>query len=115
MKSVTFPSNGPFTHASLTTIALLVGGELDSRSGHDLQPGRYVIHTRPPGEDSIFSVLPTDTIVIESTQISLYLTTDVPRTRAYSVNNTNTPHVRFPAGTVLISGFADKLVRTQIS
>ena len=28
MKSVTFPSNGPFTYASLTTIAPLVAGNL---------------------------------------------------------------------------------------
>ena len=54
-----------------------------------------------------------DTIVIESAQISVYLTTDVPRTRAYSVNRTYTPNVRFP-GTVC-SGFADKPVRKLIS
>lgn len=30
------------------------GGELDSRSGHDLQPGRYVIRTRHPGEARVF-------------------------------------------------------------
>ncbi|KAI0248181.1 hypothetical protein BJV78DRAFT_1238640 [Lactifluus subvellereus] len=49
------------------------GSALDSSSDNDLQPGHYVIRTPPPG------------------QISVYLTTDVPRPRAYSVNYTYTP------------------------
>jgi hypothetical protein len=32
-----------------------------------------------------------------SAQTIVYLTTDVPRPRAYSINYTCTPHVRFPA------------------
>ncbi|KAF8956349.1 hypothetical protein BDZ97DRAFT_2079926 [Flammula alnicola] len=52
------------------------GAALDSASGNELQPGRYVIRTPSP----------------ESAQIVVYLTTDVPRTRAYSVNYTYTPH-----------------------
>ena len=99
MKSVTFPSNGPITHASLTTIAPLVAGNLILAVGMIFNLGvtSYALGLLVR---IVLSVLPADTIVIELTQISVYLTTDVPRTRAYSVNNTNTPHVRFPAGTV---------------
>ncbi|KAI0247616.1 hypothetical protein BJV78DRAFT_1244027 [Lactifluus subvellereus] len=52
------------------------GAALDSGSRDELQPGRYVIRTLPP----------------ESVQVIVYLTTDLPRTRAYSVNYTYTPH-----------------------
>jgi hypothetical protein len=53
------------------------------------------MRTPPPGEPTRFSVVPTAEIrVTESAQVVVYLTTDVPRTRAYSVNYTNTPHVR---------------------
>ena len=76
-----------------------VGGmALDSGSGNEIPPGRYVIRTLPPGEALLhFLVPPADTNVIESAQVNMFLTTDVPRTRAYSVDHT--PHVRFP-GTV---------------
>ncbi|KAF5371985.1 hypothetical protein D9615_008146 [Tricholomella constricta] len=52
------------------------GAALDSGSSDELQPGRYVIRTLPP----------------ESAPVKVYLTTDAPRTRAYSVNHTHTPH-----------------------
>jgi hypothetical protein len=50
-----------------------------------------------PGEFFMFSVVlaPNDMNVTESAQVIVYLTTDVPRTRPYSVNYTNTLHVRF--------------------
>ncbi|KAI0274363.1 hypothetical protein BGY98DRAFT_1099024 [Russula aff. rugulosa BPL654] len=47
----------------------------------------------PPGELARFSVvLIADICVTESAQVVVYLTTDVPRTRAYSVNCTYTPN-----------------------
>jgi hypothetical protein len=50
----------------------------------------------PPGELARVSVVLTaDICVTESAQVVVYLTTDVPRTRSYSVNHTYTPHVRF--------------------
>jgi len=52
------------------------GPPLDSHSTAELPPGRYVIRTPPS----------------RSTQIPVYLTTDVPRTRAYSINSTVTAH-----------------------
>lgn len=91
---------------------------LDSDSGDALQPGAWALrftHFAPWCGFFHFSVVMSsaDTIIIESAQITVYLTTDVPRTRAYSVNPTYTPNVRFP-GTVC-SRFADKYVRRQIS
>lgn len=52
------------------------GPALDSGSGDELQPGRYVIRTPPP----------------QSGQAIVYFTTDLPRTRGYSINYTYTPH-----------------------
>jgi hypothetical protein len=79
-----------------------VGGPaLDSGSENDIQPGRYVIRTLPPGEVSLWCLCPAGWLAdrydcyIESAQVGVYLTTDVARTRAYSVNHTSTPHVRF--------------------
>jgi len=70
------------------------GPALDRNSEGELQPGRYVICT-PPGEYAKFLVvLTTDIRITESAQVVVYLTTDVPRTRAYSVNYTYTPLVR---------------------
>jgi hypothetical protein len=72
------------------------GPTLDRNSEDELQPGRYVMRT-PPGELARFSVvLIADICVTELAQVVVYLTTDVPRTRAYSVNCTYTPNVRFP-------------------
>ena len=72
------------------------GPALDRNSEGELQPGRYVMCTPPPGECARFLfVLAADIRITESAQVVVYLTTDVPRTRAYSVNNTYTPHVRF--------------------
>ncbi|KAF8724848.1 hypothetical protein AX14_008566 [Amanita brunnescens Koide BX004] len=54
-----------------------VGGPaLDSNSTAEIPPGRYVIRTLPP----------------DSAPVAVFLTTDLPRTRAYSVNYTYTPH-----------------------
>ena len=57
------------------------------------------VRTLPPREVSIFFVVHTaDMKTTDSAQAIVYLTTDVPRTRAYSVNyNIYTPHVRFLA------------------
>ncbi|KAM6502540.1 hypothetical protein JOM56_002517, partial [Amanita muscaria] len=52
------------------------GAALDSSSKDELQPGRYVIRTLPP----------------KIGQVLVYLTSEVPRTRAYSCNYTSTPH-----------------------
>ncbi|KAF8526869.1 hypothetical protein BU17DRAFT_82304 [Hysterangium stoloniferum] len=52
------------------------GPALHSSSENELRPGCYVIRTLSP----------------EIGQASVYLTTDVPRTRIYSVNYTYTPH-----------------------
>src|SRR5262245_48469081 len=71
------------------------GPALDRNSGDELPPGRYVMRTPPPGEFAAFSdVLNADICITESGQVIVYLTTDVPRTRAYSVNYTYTPDVR---------------------
>jgi hypothetical protein len=73
------------------------GPALDRNSGDELQPGRYVMRTPPPGKLARFSVILTaDICVSESAQVVVYLITDVPRTRAYSVTCTYTPNVRFP-------------------
>ncbi|KAH9998341.1 hypothetical protein BJV77DRAFT_959827 [Russula vinacea] len=45
-----------------------------------------------PVEWALYPCKSDNNRAVELTQISVYLTTDVPRTRAYSVNNTNTPH-----------------------
>lgn len=72
------------------------GPALDRNSEGELQPGRYVMRTPPPGECARFRVVLTaDIRIIESAQVVVNLITDVPRTRAYSVNYTYTPHVRF--------------------
>lgn len=74
------------------------GPALDRNSEDELQPGRYVMRTPPPGELARYSVVLTAdiwVIVAESAQVVVYLTTDVPWTRAYCVNYTNIPHVRF--------------------
>ncbi|KIL68758.1 hypothetical protein M378DRAFT_157881, partial [Amanita muscaria Koide BX008] len=52
------------------------GAALDASSKDELQPGRYVIRTLPP----------------KIGQVLVYLTSEVPRTRAYSCNYTSTPH-----------------------
>lgn len=74
------------------------GPALDSGSGDELQPGRYVIRTPPPREVFyVFVVHAADMNIPESGQAIVYFTTDLPRTRGYSINYTYTPHVRFPA------------------
>ena len=70
---------------------------LDRNSEGELQPGHYVMRT-PLGELAGFSViLPADICVTDTTQVVVYLITDVPRMRAYSVsvNYTCTSHIRF--------------------
>jgi hypothetical protein len=73
----------------------MCGTALDSGSRNELQPGHYIIRTLPPGED--YTVSAADMNDTGSAQITVYLTTDVPRTWAYSVNFTPTLHVRSPA------------------
>jgi hypothetical protein len=72
------------------------GPALDRNSEDELQPRCYVMCSPPPGKIARFSVVLTaDICVTESAQVVVYLATDVPWTRAYSVNCTYTPHVRF--------------------
>ena len=47
-----------------------------------------------------FVVHAADMTITGSAQVIVYLATDVPHTRAYSVNNTHTPHVRLRATAV---------------
>lgn len=76
------------------------GPALDRDSVDELQPGCYVMRTPPPGEHARVFLLSYSLLIIcvtESAQVVVYLTTDVPRTRAYSVDysSTSTADVRF--------------------
>jgi hypothetical protein len=71
------------------------GPALDSSSGDEIQPGRYVIRTVTPGEFMRSSIACSHSrSVSEASQTIVYLTSDVPRTRMYSINCTHTSHVR---------------------
>lgn len=97
MKCATFPPNGPCTLANLTTTARLVVQHLIPTVGMSFNPGNMsyapCLHVRFLFFCSTCCYMNTT----GSAQVIVYLTTDVPRTRAYSINNTNTPHVRFLA------------------
>jgi hypothetical protein len=72
------------------------GGPAPDRNSEDeLQPGRYVMRSPPPGELARFSIVLTADICVAS-QSRCRSSFIIPRrTRAYSVNCTYTPHVRF--------------------
>jgi hypothetical protein len=113
-----FPSELALYPCQFNNNCAVTDAALDSGSEDELQPGRYVIRTPPPGKVLHLPFAPAaDRVVIESAQIIVYLTTDVPRTRVYSVNYTvtYTPHVRFQQPFTRICEIADNSVRKQIS
>jgi hypothetical protein len=80
-----------------------VGGPaLDSNSTLEIQPGRYVIRSPPPSKifgDSGYTT--TDINIVESARVAIFLSSDLARKRAFSVNFTYTPHVRYQSRIVL--------------
>jgi hypothetical protein len=72
------------------------GPALDSGSTLEIQPGHYVIRSPPPGKIcGNCRCIATDISIVESTQVAIFLSSDLPCTRAYSVNYMYTPHVRY--------------------
>ena len=96
IKCATFPLNGPCTLANSTTTAPLVVWHLIPAVGMSFNLGdtSYVLCLRVRFS-MFFVVHAADMKITDSAQAIVYFTTDVPRTRAYSVNNTHTPHVHF--------------------
>ena len=98
MKCAIFPLNGSCTLANLTTTARLVVQHLIPTVGMSFNLGNmsYEPHLRVRLL-YFFVVHAADMNITDSAQAMVYLTTDVPRTRAYSINYTHTPLVRFLA------------------
>lgn len=101
-KSATFPSNGLFTRANAMTLVPSVARHLilAVRTIFNLGATSYalclLVRVLSLSLFIYFSVAGwLMTIVIESAQVSVYLTTDVARTRKYSDNHPHTAHVRF--------------------
>jgi hypothetical protein len=79
-----------------------VGGPaLDSGSTLEIQPGRYVIRSPAPGKIHGNCRCITNISIVESAQVAIFLSSDLPCTRAFSVNYTYTPHVRYRSLTFL--------------